>query len=112
MGENLRRIFIERGVDFFERQDALRVTGDLAIPQALDTNDEKIDLDNRDEVVSKAIMTPEELFKMRMEIMPHLLYVVLHATTSQVSFRSQHRTGGDDARQGAAFVIAGFHFTG
>jgi mediator of RNA polymerase II transcription subunit 17 len=81
LGENLRRIFIERGVDFFERQDALRATGDLSIPQTLDTNDDKFEPDHREEDVSKAIMTPEELLKMRMEIMPQLLYVILLLTT-------------------------------
>ncbi|KAG1892399.1 subunit 17 of mediator complex-domain-containing protein [Suillus subluteus] len=72
LGENLRRIFIERGVDFFERQDALRATGDLSIPQALDTKDDKLEPDQQEEGVSKAHMNPEELFKMRMEIMPQL----------------------------------------
>ncbi|KAG2367329.1 subunit 17 of mediator complex-domain-containing protein [Suillus spraguei] len=72
LGENLRRIFIERGVDFFERQDALRATGDLSIPQALDTKGDKDEPDQQEEGVSKAHMNPEELFKMRMEIMPQL----------------------------------------
>ncbi|KAG1833319.1 subunit 17 of mediator complex-domain-containing protein [Suillus variegatus] len=72
LGENLRRIFIERGVDFFERQDTLRATGDLSIPQALDTKDDKVESDQQEEGVSKAHMNPEELFKMRMEIMPQL----------------------------------------
>ncbi|OAX36195.1 hypothetical protein K503DRAFT_858151 [Rhizopogon vinicolor AM-OR11-026] len=72
LGENLRRIFIERGVDFFERQDALTATGDSSIPQTLDTNDDKVESDHREEDVLKAIMTPEELLKMRMEIMPQL----------------------------------------
>ncbi|KAG2077367.1 hypothetical protein BDR04DRAFT_1132147 [Suillus decipiens] len=72
LGENLRRIFIERGVDFFERQDALRATGDLSIPQALDTKDDKDEPDQQEEGISKAHMNPEELFKMRMEIMPQL----------------------------------------
>lgn len=72
LGENLRRIFIERGVDFFERQDALRAIGDLSIPQALDIKDDKVEPDQHEEVVSKAHMNAEELFKMRMEIMPQL----------------------------------------
>ncbi|KAG2042791.1 subunit 17 of mediator complex-domain-containing protein [Suillus americanus] len=72
LGENLRRIFIERGVDFFERQDALRATGDLSIPQTLDTKDDKVEPDQQEEGVSNAHMNPEELFKMRMEIMPQL----------------------------------------
>jgi len=111
LGENLRRIIIERGVDFFERLDALRTAGDESIPQPLDTNDDKIELDHREEVVSKAVMTPEELFKMRMDIMPHLLYVVLHPPTLEVSFGSKYRTGRDDTRQGAAFVLTGVHCT-
>jgi mediator of RNA polymerase II transcription subunit 17, fungi type len=88
LGENLRRIFIERGVDFFERQDTLRATGDLSIPQALDTKDDKVESDQQEEGVSKAHMNPEELFKMRMEIMPQLLYVIIQAATSEVSFAS------------------------
>lgn len=72
LGENLRRIFFERGIDFFERQDALRTIGDLSIPQALDTKDDKVEPDQQEEGVSKAHMNPEELYKMRMEIMPQL----------------------------------------
>jgi mediator of RNA polymerase II transcription subunit 17 len=88
LGENLRRIFFERGIDFFERQDALRTIGDLSIPQALDTKDDKVEPDQQEEGVSKAHMNPEELYKMRMEIMPQLLYVILQAATSEVSFLS------------------------
>jgi mediator of RNA polymerase II transcription subunit 17, fungi type len=86
LGENLRRIFIERGVDFFERQDARGATGDMSVPQALDTADDNAEVDHPEEVASKAIMTPEELFKMRMEITHQLLYVILYATTLDILF--------------------------
>ncbi|KAG1755640.1 subunit 17 of mediator complex-domain-containing protein [Suillus lakei] len=65
LGENLRRIFIERGMPS-------GLPGDLSIPQALDTKDDKVEPDQQEEVVSKAHMNIEELFKMRMEIMPQL----------------------------------------
>lgn len=64
VGENLRRIFLERGVDFFERY-----SGGVEIPK-----DEASDEKPKDEADDMQIqpMTPEELLKMRMDIMPQL----------------------------------------
>ncbi|TFK43483.1 subunit 17 of mediator complex-domain-containing protein [Crucibulum laeve] len=70
LGDHLRRIFIERGVDFFERrtgQDGYTLNTELA--EAEDTIDSPDDT-NSDSV--KKTMSPEELFKMRMELLPQL----------------------------------------
>ncbi len=79
LGENLRRIFLERGVDFFEKTK----DGNLAdrIAEAhVDVKDTSLDTsENDDEEDGPSIMTSEELFKMRSEITSQLLYVLLHA---------------------------------
>ena len=62
IGENLRRIFVERGHDFFDKTDR------SAEAEKEDADEEK-EQDTRD---TTQPMTPEELFKMRMEIMPQL----------------------------------------
>jgi mediator of RNA polymerase II transcription subunit 17, fungi type len=72
LGEHLRRIFIERGFDFFEKQkgapleERILVSGepekvnDVSDPEKSESNPTKI-------------MSTEELFNMRMEILPQLL---------------------------------------
>jgi len=74
LGENLRRIFIERGHDFFERQDNLRSGGELLVVQPLETT-EHLDKDEEAAVgkTTRASLTPEELFNMRKECIPQLL---------------------------------------
>lgn len=74
LGENLRRIFVERGLDFFERQDDLRSGGELLVAQPLETT-EHLDEDEEAAVgkTTRASLTPEELFNMRKECIPQLL---------------------------------------
>ena len=71
LGENLRRIFVERGIDFFERQDQLPI-GDALVPPPRESSpvseDDESTTDN-----TRLTMSPEQLFKMRMEITPQLL---------------------------------------
>ncbi|EKM59963.1 uncharacterized protein PHACADRAFT_250784 [Phanerochaete carnosa HHB-10118-sp] len=64
IGENLRRIFLERGVDFFERYHN-------GIEAAKDEASEEKPKDEAGDVQIQP-MTPEELFRMRMDIMPQL----------------------------------------
>ncbi|KAF8165297.1 subunit 17 of mediator complex-domain-containing protein [Crassisporium funariophilum] len=74
LDSNLRRIFIERGADFFDRKEGLQSRPDTtnAEEPELDTS---VVTDNEEpsdpERVSKA-MTTEELYSMRMEILPQL----------------------------------------
>lgn len=74
LGENLRRIFIERGHDFFERQDNLRSGGESIVAQPLETT-EHLDTDEEvtEESATRASLSPEELFNMRRECIPQLL---------------------------------------
>ena len=61
LGKNLERIFLERGRDFFDK-DALGA-------ETAKENDEEKEPAARD---NSQPMTPDELFKMRMEVMPQL----------------------------------------
>lgn len=62
IGENLRRIFVEKGHDFFDKH----LTG-----SELD-KDEVVEERQKEHDDNVQPMTPEELFKMRMEILPQL----------------------------------------
>ncbi|KZT12461.1 uncharacterized protein LAESUDRAFT_638864 [Laetiporus sulphureus 93-53] len=67
VGENLRKIFLERGLDFFDKkpQDREKIQSDHnAEPEQEGEQEDKHGLQHP--------MTPEELFKMRMEVMPQL----------------------------------------
>jgi len=67
LGSNLRRIFIERGSDFFEQRDNPHKTNDQSKP----VNEGETDTESDDPVPKT--MTVEELYMMRMEILPQLL---------------------------------------
>ena len=77
LGERLRRIFVERGVDFFDKnqgqllQEGILTNGqNLADVEDEMRRDEEATEDTDDQ--SNHAMTPEELLKMRMEILPQL----------------------------------------
>jgi mediator of RNA polymerase II transcription subunit 17 len=68
LGDKLRRVFIERGADFFERSPSSLIDEEVAVEEGQgDAND-----NDEDEAMAK-FMTMEELYKMRMEILPQLL---------------------------------------
>ncbi|KAF9492808.1 hypothetical protein BDN71DRAFT_1396116 [Pleurotus eryngii] len=70
LGENLKRVFLERGFDFFDR---IRESGKLPhyeLPQAKSDNIQPVA--EGDEESSSKIMTPEELLKMRLELAQEL----------------------------------------
>lgn len=71
LGEKLRRIFVERGADFFDK-----FQGDLAAQDvstdAQGPSDTDITTGEIIEDEHQHAMTPEELYKMRMEILPQL----------------------------------------
>ena len=67
IGERLRRIFLERGHDFFDKRvDSSSETHEPPSQDAEDAPPKEAS-----EVVQP--MTPDELFRMRMELMPQLL---------------------------------------
>ncbi|KAH9844297.1 subunit 17 of mediator complex-domain-containing protein [Rhodofomes roseus] len=66
VGENLRRIFLERGVDYFDRKKD-------APGKAPEQNASPEDEDKPDDFQGpRPPMTTEELYKMRVELLPHL----------------------------------------
>ena len=66
----MRRIFVERGAEFFEKGKSRSSGKTGALTQDMDI-DRGLD-DLGEEKTSTATMTTEDLLKMRMEIMPHL----------------------------------------
>ncbi|KDQ29410.1 hypothetical protein PLEOSDRAFT_1039855 [Pleurotus ostreatus PC15] len=83
LGENLKRVFLERGLDFFDRiRDSGKSYHD-ELPQARSDNVQPVA--EGDEESSSKIMTPEELLKMRMELAQELRYVRGHSTRMVVS---------------------------
>ncbi|KAG5649016.1 hypothetical protein DXG03_000365 [Asterophora parasitica] len=70
LGENLRRIFIERGVDFFDRTKGHESE---ERPASVEDEESSDTSEHPNEATSMAqTMTVEELFKMRTEIIPQL----------------------------------------
>jgi mediator of RNA polymerase II transcription subunit 17 len=86
LGENLRRIFQERGTDFFKKnknpvQREFAESEDKQLHlEASNTaeNEQSVETKNLPEV-----MTVEELFAMRSEILPQLLYVLVSLDCAQ-----------------------------
>lgn len=75
---NLRRIFLERGADFFDRKEGLHSSSTrLEIKQSHSIDD---DAPDESENTSKS-MTVEELYAMRMELLPQLLCVIAELYT-------------------------------
>ncbi|KAF8843129.1 hypothetical protein BDN67DRAFT_924851 [Paxillus ammoniavirescens] len=84
LGENLGRIFLERGIDFFERQDHLSSAGDGQVAQPRESS--PVPDEDGDHTVAdstKLSMSPEELFKMRMEIIPQLFVALGEMTQAR-----------------------------
>lgn len=66
IGENLRRIFVERGHDFFDRTlNGVTASEPLSTP-------EDGEPDKPESSEPPQAMTPEDLLKMRMELIPQL----------------------------------------
>ncbi|EGO01913.1 hypothetical protein SERLA73DRAFT_177538, partial [Serpula lacrymans var. lacrymans S7.3] len=73
LGQNLRRIFLERGLDFFDSGNRPNLQEESSTPLEKEDGAEGPE-ESQD--ISKPTMTPEELFQMRTEIMPQL-YIAL-----------------------------------
>jgi mediator of RNA polymerase II transcription subunit 17 len=75
LGENLRRMFLERGLDFFNQDEEQRRTNEPPnehdAGQSKDTVTETLDGQNAE------AMSPEALSNMRLEILPQLQYASL-----------------------------------
>lgn len=67
LAERLRRVFAERGLDFFERNN-----GHIAALAA--TPDDQDDVEDTEipPETAPAPMTPDDLYKMRVEVLPQL----------------------------------------
>ncbi len=76
LGQKFRRIFAERGIDFFDRYDSSNGALDKITPQAdlLSVNEKQTAErgDISDDTSDSQLMTAEMLFKMRSEIIPRL----------------------------------------
>lgn len=68
LAERLRRVFAERGLDFFERNN-----GSLAALAAAPVDPDTPPDDEPAQESAPGPMTPEELYKMRSEVLPQLL---------------------------------------
>lgn len=79
LGESLRRIFTERGVDFFERQDNLP----SGVAQPLDTAEQQNEDEESALDPAKTVLTPEELFNLRMECIPQLFIALGEMTQAR-----------------------------
>ena len=67
LAENIRRVFTERGHDFFEKRDAANGRIDIA-----NSDDGHEETDAEAASSSTQPMTPEQLLKMRSDILPRL----------------------------------------
>ena len=78
---NIRRIFLERGADFFERKEGLQSSSTHSEVKQSQTIDDAPDVPMESENKSKP-MTVEELYVMRMELLPQLKCVIAELNAS------------------------------
>ena len=71
IGEDLRRIFQERGLDFFEQREEQRTAKPFVVHDDVSENTSNHRGEGLDLLDVKP-MSPEELYKMRMDILPQL----------------------------------------
>lgn len=69
VGTRLRRVFVERGIDFFDAQKGSRT---LPAPQTQESSAPNESANEPEPSESSHTMTPEELYKMRMSLLPQL----------------------------------------
>ena len=74
LAEDIHRVFAERGHDFFEKRDAASGRIDVGDATGLDEKDEESNAEATG--LSTQPMTPEQLFKLRSDIIPRLERVV------------------------------------
>jgi hypothetical protein len=104
LGEDLRRMFLERGFDFFNQDEEQRqahkpADDEEAAPQSKDIVNQPSDSQTTETT------SPEALSNMRLEILPQLQYVRDSQSTYPPLEAPQHCTWRDDPRQGCPFPI-------
>ncbi|KAJ7781186.1 subunit 17 of mediator complex-domain-containing protein [Mycena metata] len=75
LAERLRRIFAERGVDFFDRNSDGTIASLAPTAPADDPTDDTLEADDEPAPAAETApgpMTPEDLYKMRVEVLPQL----------------------------------------
>lgn len=78
---NIRRIFLERGADFFDRKEGLQSSSTRSEIKQSQSIDDAPDVSMESEYTSKS-MTVEELHAMRMELLPQLKCVIAELNAS------------------------------
>lgn len=78
---NIRRIFLERGADFFDRKEGLQSSSTRSEVKQSQSIDDAPDVSMESEITSKS-MTVEELYAMRMELLPQLKCVTAELNAS------------------------------
>ena len=78
---NIRRIFLERGADFFDRKEGLQSSSTRSEVKQSQSIDGATDLSMESENTSKS-MSVEELYAMRMELLPQLKCVIAELKAS------------------------------
>ncbi|KAF8195839.1 subunit 17 of mediator complex-domain-containing protein [Mycena galopus ATCC 62051] len=116
LAERLRRVFAERGVDFFDRNtDGFASLA--AAPADVDADESPADDEPREEEPATGPMTPEELYKMRVEFLPQLftaLGEMTHAKEllSMLLASAQAESAGSGAASTLAATLAAMNSTG
>lgn len=82
LAENIRRVFAERGHDFFEKRDAASGRIDIGDSDELDDRHEETSAETANP--STQPMTPEQLLKMWSDIIPRLECVSGHPCTTLI----------------------------
>ena len=82
LSERFRRIFAERGIDFFDTDPETRYRSEPETSDSTSTQDEEnVPSDEAEKKEpqqdEEKLMTPEKLFQMRSEILPRLQYVLV-----------------------------------
>ncbi|KAG6332955.1 hypothetical protein ID866_6129 [Astraeus odoratus] len=83
LGENLRRIFIEREVDFFERLDDLPPGCESLVPKPRETSERSDEDDESARDLPRTSLTPEELYNMRAECISQLFIALGEMTQAR-----------------------------
>ncbi|KAF7355356.1 Mediator of RNA polymerase II transcription subunit 17 [Mycena sanguinolenta] len=117
LAERIRRVFVERGGDFFDRNSD-GFASLAAAPTDTDAEEPPVEDEPRPNEPALGPMTPEELFKMRAEVMPQLaiaLGEMTHAKEllSMLLASAQSETpAGSSAATSLAATLAAMNSTG
>ena len=105
LGEDLRRMFLERGFDFFNQDEEQRQAHKPADDQEA-VSQSKDAVNQPSDSQTTETTSPEALSNMRLEILPQLQYVRVAPRLLYPPLKAlQHCTWRDDTRQGCPFPI-------